>query len=76
MGNFYILENYYIAYRYSIPLRGTVGKKLTEEQIEDIIDIMLGEYELYYSLFYEELYGAPPPSNSLELSLLDPIGEA
>lgn len=63
-----------ITLRLTLPLRGAGGA--TPEQIEDVVDIILGESELAYPVLYQTAMGEIMPTEASKLSLIAHQGEA
>ncbi|MGC6537307.1 MAG: YbjN domain-containing protein [Candidatus Puniceispirillaceae bacterium] len=75
LGHFvYDHETDSLSLRLTLPLRGAGGA--TPEQIEDVVDIILGESELAYPVLYQVAAGAMAPSEAVKLSLVAHQGEA
>lgn len=67
-------EDNIILYRYTLLLRGTLS--ITFEQIEDIIETAMNECERFSPAFHYVLLEKKSPEEALDLTSLDPIGEA
>ena len=75
LGHFiYDQESDRVSLRLTLPLRGAGGA--TPEQIEDVVDIILGESELAYPVLYQVAVGELAPSEAAKLSLIAHQGEA
>ena len=61
-------------FRHSIPLRGTAG--LSAEQLEDLVDVAIGECERFYPAFQYVVWAGKTPSEALSASILQTVGEA
>ncbi len=75
LGHFvYDLEGERLSLRHTLPLRGAGGA--TPEQIEDMVDIILGESELAYPVLYQVAVGELAAAEAAKLSLIAHQGEA
>ena len=63
-----------IIFRYSLPLRGTGGA--TPEQIEDILDSVLGECERAYPAMFQIAEGSASPQIALQTAMMETQGSA
>jgi hypothetical protein len=61
-------------YRHGMLLSGGMGVSL--EQVEDLIDVGVGECERYYPAFQYVIWGGKKPAEALQMAVLDPQGEA
>lgn len=61
-------------FRHGLLLSGGVGVSL--EQVEDLIDIAVGECERYYPAFQYVIWGGKKPAEAMQMAVLDPMGEA
>ena len=60
--------------RYTLALRGAGGA--TPEQVEDVVDIMLGECEQVYPAIYQVVSGALAPDDAAAAVMMVTEGEA
>lgn len=67
-------EDGMIMYRHALLLRG--GSRATPEQMEDLLDIALGECNRFYPAFQSVLWGGNTVEEAMEIALLDTVGEA
>ena len=75
LGHFvYDLKEDRLSLRHTLPLRGAGGA--TPEQIEDVVDIILGECELAYPVLYQVALGEVAPTDAAKLTLIAHQGEA
>ncbi|MGC6516423.1 MAG: YbjN domain-containing protein [Candidatus Puniceispirillaceae bacterium] len=75
MGHFvYDSDDDRLCLRHTLPLRGAGGA--TPEQIEDLVDIILGESELAYPVLYQVAMGEMTPIDAIKLTLIAHQGEA
>ncbi|MGC6536313.1 MAG: YbjN domain-containing protein [Candidatus Puniceispirillaceae bacterium] len=63
-----------LSLRHTLPLRGAGGA--TPEQIEDVVDIMLGECELAYPVLYQVAIGEIATDDAAKLTLIAHQGVA
>lgn len=63
-----------LSLRHTLPLRGAGGA--TPEQIEDVVDVILGESELAYPVLYQVAVGEMATVDAAKLSLIAHQGEA
>jgi hypothetical protein len=61
-------------FRHSILLRGAGG--LAIEQLEDMLDVAIGESERFYPAFQFVVWGGKNPREALAASILETVGEA
>jgi len=61
-------------YRHGLPLRGASGTSF--EQIVDLVDTAIVECERFYPAFQYVVWGGKKPSEALDISLIDTVGEA
>jgi hypothetical protein len=61
-------------FRHGILLSG--GAAVSHEQVEDLIDIAVGECERYYPAFQYVIWGGKKPADAMQMAVLDPQGEA
>ncbi len=61
-------------FRHSIPLRGTLG--LSAEQLEDLVEVAIGECERFYPAFQYVVWAGKTPAEALTASILRTVGEA
>lgn len=61
------------AFRHSLLLRGGI---LSPEQLEDLVDIALGEVDRFYPAFHYVIWGDRSPSDALAATMMVPAGEA
>src|SRR5262249_59029613 len=62
------------AFRHAVLLRGVLGASV--EQVEDLVDIAVSECERFYPAFQLVVWGGKPPSEAMEMAMIEPIGEA
>jgi hypothetical protein len=62
------------AFRHAVLLRGAFGA--SAEQIEDLVDIALGECERFYPAFQFVVWGGKNPEDAMTAAMIDPVGEA
>ena len=75
LGHFvYDFDGDRLSLRHTLPLRGAGGA--TPEQIEDVVDIILGESELAYPVLYQVAVGEIAPADAAKLTLIAHQGEA
>lgn len=75
LGHFvYDQSNDRLSLRHTLPLRGAGGA--TAEQIEDLVDIILGESELAYPVLYQVAVGELAAADAVGLTLVAHQGEA
>lgn len=75
LGHFvYDFEADRLSLRHTLPLRGAGGA--TPEQIEDLVDIILGESELAYPVLYQVAVGEIAAAEAASLTLIAHQGEA
>ena len=75
LGHFvYDIAQGSLSLRHTLPLRGAGGA--TAEQIEDLVDIMLGECELAYPVLYQVALGEIAAADAAKLTLIAHQGEA
>ena len=60
-------------FRHSLPLRGATKPSL--EQIEDLIDTAMIECERFYPSFQYVIWGGKSPTEALDASLIETVGE-
>ena len=63
-----------VVFRHNLTLRGTGGA--TPEQIEDLVDISLGECERAYPALFQIATGVVSPENATALVLMETSGSA
>ena len=61
-------------YRHAFPLRGT--DSITHQQVEDLLETAITECEKFYPAFQYVIWGGKNPSEAIEASILEPLGEA
>lgn len=61
-------------FRHSVLLRGLDGASM--EQIEDLVDIALGECERFYPAFQFVVWGGKSAGEAISAALIDTVGEA
>ncbi|MCZ6603925.1 MAG: YbjN domain-containing protein [Alphaproteobacteria bacterium] len=61
------------AFRHSLLLRGGI---LSPEQLEDLVDIALGEVDRFYPAFHYVVWGDRAPADALAATMMVPAGEA
>ena len=61
-------------FRHSILLRGTFG--LVVEQLEDLMDVAVGESERFYPAFQYVVWAGKSPAEALAASMVETVGEA
>jgi len=75
LGHFDLLpEDGSVLFRFTLPLRGTGGA--TPEQIEDLIDISLGECERAYPALFQIATGVVSPTTAVTTAFLETAGTA
>ncbi len=75
MGHFDMLEESgKIRFRHTLPLRGAGGT--TPEQIEDLIDMALGECERGYPAIFQVASGTASAEMAVAAALLETVGSA
>ena len=75
LGNFDLDEkDGTVVFRYSLPLRGAGGA--TPEQIEDIVDMALGECERAYPALYQISMGVVSAETAVDTAMLETVGSA
>ena len=75
LGHFvYDVHHDSLSLRHTLPLRGAGGA--TAEQIEDLVDIILGECELAYPVLYQVAMGEIAAADAAKLTLIAHQGEA
>ena len=74
LGHFDVFEDKSLVLRHTLPLRG-VGS-LNVEQIEDLIDVTLGQFNLFYPAFKHMLIEGASARESFDSALIDTAGEA
>lgn len=63
-----------IALRHTLTLRGAGGA--TPEQVEDVVDILLGQAEQAFPIIYRQAFGHDVSEGAAELVLMPVAGEA
>lgn len=61
-------------FRQTVLLRG--GQGVTVEQLEDLIEIAIGECERFYPAFQYVAWAGKRPEEAVEASLIETVGEA
>ncbi len=61
-------------YRHALLLRGTRGPSLG--QMEDMVDTAITECERFYPAFQQVLFGGKSATESIEVAMVDTVGEA
>lgn len=75
LGHFDISsEDGTIAFRHALPLRGGFGA--SAEQLEDLLDIAIGEGERFYPAFQSVVWGGMTAQDALGAAMFDVAGEA
>ncbi|MGC6484600.1 MAG: YbjN domain-containing protein [Candidatus Puniceispirillales bacterium] len=75
MGHFDLLvEDGSVVFRHNLPLRGTGGA--TPEQIEDLIDITIGECERAYPALFQIATGVVSAQDAVETAFMETAGTA
>lgn len=75
MGHFDLMvEDGSVVFRHNLPLRGTGGA--TPEQIEDLIDITLGECERAYPALFQIATGVVSPDEAYTSAFMETVGSA
>ena len=75
LGHFGLWEDEGVPmFRYTFLLSGTPGA--VPEQVEDLVDIAVGECERFYPAFQFVIWGGKPPKEAMAASLLETQGEA
>lgn len=75
MGHFDLVEGQWIVFRYALPLQSHKSKDVTN-QIEELMDTVIGECETFYPVFEALLMHNISPQDALQMSLVDTVGEA
>jgi len=75
IGHFdYWSEEGMVVFRQALLLRG--GNGATPEQIEDLMEIGLGECERFYPAFQFLVWGGRTPEDAVAAAMFDTVGEA
>ncbi|MBP7064678.1 YbjN domain-containing protein [Ferrovibrio sp.] len=75
IGHFdYWSEEGMVVFRQALLLRGGLGA--TTEQIEDLMEIGLGECERFYPAFQFLVWGGRSPEEAVAAAMFDTVGEA
>jgi hypothetical protein len=75
VGHFSISsEDQGLAFRHTCLLRGHTG--VSNEVIEDLIELGVGEADRYYPAFQLALWGGKSADEAIAAAILDPVGEA
>ena len=75
MGHFDLInKDGSVLFRHNVPLRGTGGA--TPEQMEDLVDITLGECERAYPALFQIAAGVVSPETATASVLMETIGSA
>lgn len=75
LGHFDLIANDgSVVFRHNLPLRGTGGA--TPEQIEDLVDITLGECERAYPALFQIATGVVSPQTAVDTVLMETVGSA
>ena len=74
LGHFDIFENNSLVFRHTMPLRGI--ETLSSEQIEDLIDVALGQFNLFYPAFRHMIDDGVNAREAFEGAMIDTAGEA
>jgi hypothetical protein len=74
MGHFDLMPNNRLSFRHTLSLRGI--NRVTSEQVEDLIDTAIGEFELFYPAFTDVLTNGRSPDEAIKIALFDIAGEA
>ena len=61
-------------YRHALPLRGTGGPSIG--QMEDMVDTAISECERFYPAFQHIIWGGKSATESIEVAMVDTVGEA
>ena len=61
-------------FRYNLPLKGTGGA--TPEQIEDLLQVTLGECERAYPALYQIATGVVSAGTAVQTAMLETAGSA
>ena len=61
-------------FRHTVLVRG--GPALTPTQLEEMIEVSIGECERFYPAFQFVLWGGKAPDEAIEASMLETVGEA
>ena len=67
-------EEHSLMFRHTLLLRGIGG--VSHEQIEDLVDVAVGECDRFYPAFQFVIWGGRDPQDALAASLLETQGEA
>ena len=75
MGHFELpQEEEYVSYRYTLPLRGSMG--LAPEQLEDLLESTISECDRFYPALQFILWGGKSPEEAAFSAMIDIAGEA
>ena len=75
LGHFGVWEDHGLPmYRHALPLRGSKGPSF--EQIEDLVDIAIGECERFYPAFQYTIWGGKTAEDAVSCAMIDTVGEA
>lgn len=75
LGHFdYLPEDGAILFRHTLPLRATGGA--TPEQLEDLVDIVLGECERAYPALFQIATGTASPALAVASAMMETCGTA
>ena len=67
-------EDTRLSFRQTVLLRGARGASV--EQLEDLVDIAITEFDRFYPAFQFVVWGGKPPGEAITAAMLDPVGEA
>lgn len=63
-----------LTFRHAVLLRGAGGASV--EQLEDLVDIALAEFDRFYPAFQYVIWGGKGAQEAVTLAMLDTVGEA
>lgn len=75
IGHFDLVEDQWIVFRYALFLKADELKEVIS-QVEELMDMIVGECETFYPVFGSLLTHGLPPQEALQMGLLDTVGEA
>jgi hypothetical protein len=67
-------EDTRLSFRQTVLLRGARGASV--EQLEDLVDIAITEFDRFYPAFQFVVWGGRAPSEAVAAAMLDTVGEA
>lgn len=74
LGHFDVLDDVNLVFRHTLPLRGVAD--ISSEQMEDLVDIALGEFSLFYPAFKHLIDNNSSAQEAFDGALIDTAGEA